>query len=731
MADERADFTNVSEGAFQILLSAEKRKGSGRHSTLGLHHFLLALLERNGAMAEGMTDGLDSTETAENLRNELRSGNVGAPLDAETVVERARAHARQRGKSHAAERDFAAVILSAAEYVLHEPSSIGSASFSTSKAESTQSPRTDAGARAESKQPPFLSKFADNLTQKARDGEIIDVINRDEEIDLMIETICRRTKRNPLLIGHAGVGKTAIVEGLAMRIVAGEVPEPLKDREIWALQASSLVAGTQMIGELEKRMDAIIEEAQNSKVLLFIDEVHSIVGSGGRPGISDISSHLKPALARGELACLAATTDNEFRRYIEPDKALERRFQPIRVQQLNADQTLTILSSLSQVLEKETGVSIPEELLPWLVNFAEKTMRNRYFPDKGIDLLEQCVAHAVATGKKELTLETAKSVSTRMVGIPKDLEAQLDDLHMKLGEGSVVDDSNIESILTRLRVTGRGLDYRVERPNLVLMLVGEMANRGAAISAAFAVAFFGSPDREITIDLGRFSTHWDLTMLLGAAPGYIGHSEEVPLHKLAQAPWSVVRFENVDSCHPAIREVVGQALEQGFFTDSRGKRIYLSEAIVILTASIGVSGRRAIGFGGEDSATANDGEQSIETVFGTDFVDQVDLVLASQTQSATDRTIWIENNILLPLADRYEQNNLAVTWSADLVSWLQEQCGQSLTPRDWERVVEEKLAPLLIEHIPETLDDGTAKVVIESGESGPQVFRTEERSRAK
>lgn len=409
MADHDETMSKLSPGTRTLLQLAEGLRVKYDHEAVTCRHLLQLLLERHGPMAEDLCPGLKAGPKLREVTDQLTRGEAGTPVESALIAAEAVKKAEARGKSVAYERDLAAVILEANGLVVVTQTATTSQT-ATSKQRRSRKP----SAKKDKWLPDFpldpaaaLWQFGRDLTLEACDGKLPPLVGREEEIDLLIETLCRRTKRNPALVGPAGVGKTAIVEGLAQRIVAGDVPDPLRHRRIVALQASLLIAGAGTYGEIEKRMKAILAEAKQEGVLLFIDEVHSLMGAGGREGATDLASQLKPVLARGEIACIAATTDDEYRRFIERDEALERRFQPVRIQEPSAEETLQVLLRLRTDLTAAHKIEVPDEVLHWLVTFAETHMRNRHFPDKGVDLLEQVVAHALAHQKPQVTHEIA------------------------------------------------------------------------------------------------------------------------------------------------------------------------------------------------------------------------------------------------------------------------------------------------------------------------------------
>ncbi len=689
----------LTPGAQLLVQSAQGKFEAGKHPHLGVHHWLLALVERHSAMAEDLTAGLNATALRVYLGHELQQGEVGAPLSLEDVQSQATARATKRGKAQASERDLASAILVAAKYNLVESPVSAAASRTASSPTVAQNVPATAYRPRSARPIPTLEQYGRDLTREAQEGSLLPVVGRGDEIDLVIETLCRRTKRNPVLVGPAGVGKTAIVEGLAKRIVRGEVPDVLKGVRLLALLPSLVVAGASVYGELQTRMKTVLAEASQDGVVLFIDEVHQVIGAGGAAGTGDIASLLKPALARGELACIAATTDDEYRRYIEPDAALERRFQPIRVQELTPEQTISVLMALRDDLSRLRGVTIGDEVLRWLVDFAAQYLRNRYFPDKAVDLLEQCTAYAVTQGKRAVEDADARAVAERMIGMPVELGRRLEILQARAVERALLDEDDLQALVNRLQVTMRGMDVRPSRPNAVVLLSGDAAHNGEAIAQVLAGALFGGTDREVTIDLSRFVHPADVTMLIGAPPGYVGYSDTLPLHRLTQTPWCVVRLENIDACHPQIRAVLTQGLASGFITDARGKRLYLSDTVVLLTAGLPVDNARPIGFRGAGEPSEPRPTVDPAAVLGDELAAHVDLVCTTGRLSPAMRRRWLQEHLLADLAQRYRKQGLELRWDETFINWLMEREKVSTNQRDWERVMDESIGPLLVPHL--------------------------------
>lgn len=742
---------------YAVKISKRTSLAEGFHNKMGLNHWLLGLIELFGPMAEMMAEDLDPTVLRTHLERELRQGNPGCLLDIDEIVHKAGDISSQLGEKEITERDLAVVILKTAgyrlsktlkrveskgkkpptpengapgkreaEYVLERADESPGNLFNifgpkSKKKTEIKSPFDSFNEEPQindNKNDSILKKLGRNLTAEAKKGKLPPVVGREEEIQLIIETLCRRTKRNPVLVGPAGTGKTAIVEGLAQRIAGGQVPAVLAGVQIYELQSSLLVADTLYYGVLEQRMKQLIKEASRKDIILFIDEVHSIMGAGGKAGTADIASSLKPALARGDLACIAATTDEEYRRFIEQDAALERRFQPVRVQELTAEQTLIVLYSQRDSLERLRGVHVPDAVLTWLVSFARQFMRNRYFPDKAVDLLEQCVAYGVLNRKIVTDQESAAAVAQRMLGMPVDLDDRLSGLKEEIARLALLPESDLNALHSRLNVTMRGLDLRPARPNLMILLTGEAAGNKDRLAQSLARNLFGSPDRVVAIDCSRMQHRVDVSMLIGAPPGYIGYQESTPLHKLLQAPFSVLCFEHIHACHKQVFELLVKMLADGVLDDARGRRIYLSDTVVLLTAEIKLDSQNRLGFKIADAEREVDVRRAVEKELGKKLAGQVDIISWRTASTEEAQRSWLRQNILRELALRFEKAGIKLCFDESLVDWLLVNRCQEI--RDWERLVEERVSLALIPYLPAAAGE-IKTVILKHGENGVEV----------
>lgn len=740
MPETPRQWPSLTDGAKRLIDTVLDNVSRDRTKAPGLNQWLLGCAEREADLLGHLAGGLAVQELMDSLRERLDRGNEGPALDPGLLIQRALELAGKRGDARAAERDVVSVVLTEAGFSLWEvePAAVSGAPAAVPDAGKAPAPEERGTGRAgtayrprASKPTPTLDRLGWDLTRAAVEGKLAPVVGREQETSLIIETLCRRTKRNPALIGPAGVGKTAIVEGFAQLIAAGRVPDVLQGTRLISLPVSALIMDTGVVGQLEERMKTVVSEASQDGIVLFIDEMHTLKGAGAGSAnpAGDVANQLKPALARGDIACIAATTDEEYRSFIERDPALERRFQPVRVQELGPAETVDVLRALRDDLARDRGVTVPDGVLVWLVDFADRFLKNRFFPDKAVDCLEQCVAHGVARGVKTVDLGDAETVAKRMVGMPIAPAERLERMGRTLRESGLLADADVEAFTARLEVTMRGFDFRQEHPNAVVLLTGEAEGRAADVAEVVAGSLYGAPDRVVDIDFGRFTEAYDVTMLVGAPPGYVGYSDSLPLHRVAEMPWCVLLCRNIHACHPQVREVITQALEQGFITESRGKRIYLSDAVVLFTTppEEPEDGRRALGFapGGGPGEVLSSGEpaaaplsaemrtlglvvpgrgsgdhplirRSLERRLGRRFLAQIDFVFSNVPASDEARLAWLEQQLVAGLGERCRRRGLEVRFDRSLVEWLFEQRRVAVSAREWERLIEESVGSPLI-----------------------------------
>lgn len=521
--------------------------------------------------------------------------------------------------------------------------------------------------RADAKHP-MLDRFAVDLTQAAKDGKLTPVVGRETEISLVLETLCKTTKRNPALVGQAGVGKTAIAEGVAMRIAAGDCPELLRNARIYLLQAASLVVGIQNPSEYAERVQQLIKEASDPDVILFVDEFHSVL-ERGMAFEQDLVTLLKPALARGEIACIAATTDDEYRRIVESDKALARRFQAIRIGEMSHNQTLQVLRAHGERIGAERKVAIPEEVLVRVLDLTADRMPNRRFPDKAVDVLEQAVAHAVIRHRDCVDVSDVADVVERLTGAPADTAASLDALAMALREERLLGPDEVEALIAKLTVAMEGLDIWPERPNAVILLYGPASALADRMSAVLARHLAGSEDRVVDMDFSFMTHPGDLSRLVGAGPSYIGYGEELPIHALIQYPWSVFLCRNVDLCYPSILTALINALRRGAIVDGMGRSIRLCDCVVLATVGDERSRSRSAPIGFVPRAPADDAETPVPDTIRPELQELCTIIVSRLAESSTVSESFIMERLLPDLAKRYRARGLEVDFDNSVAAW--------------------------------------------------------------
>ncbi len=455
-----------------------------------------------------------------------------------------------------------------------------------------------------------LKRFTVDLTEQARSGKLDPIVGRDEEIRQLVDILMRRRQNNPILTGEAGVGKTAVVEGFALRIVAGDVPPALKDVELRALDVGLLQAGASMKGEFEQRLRQVIEDVQSSEkpIILFIDEAHTLVGAGGAAGTGDAANLLKPALARGTLRTVAATTWAEYKKHIEKDPALTRRFQVVQVDEPSEHKAILMMRGVASTMEKHHQVQILDEALEAAVRLSHRYIPARQLPDKSVSLLDTAQAlHArlaelqaqlsALQGEEPLILPTVDyqavaSVVADWTGIPvgrmarNEIETVLNlDQHLK--KRIIGQDHALEMIAKRIQTSRAGLD-NPSKPIGVFMLAGTSGVGKTETALALAEAMYGGEQNVITINMSEFQEAHTVSTLKGAPPGYIGYGEGgVLTEAVRRKPYSVVLLDEVEKAHPDVHEIFFQVFDKGVMEDGEGRVIDFKNTLILLTTNAG------------------------------------------------------------------------------------------------------------------------------------------------
>ena len=469
-------------------------------------------------------------------------------------------------------------------------------------------------------------KYGRDLTRLAQEGRLDPVLCRDAELDRMIEILCRRQKNNPCLLGEPGVGKSALAEALAQRIAAGQITPALRGKRVLALDMASMVAGTKYRGDFEERFKNLLEELYRDRsTILFIDEIHIIAGAGAAEGVIDAASILKPMLARGEIQLIGATTPEEYRKTIQKDSALERRFGRVMVEEPTPAAAETILAGLMPRYERYHGVSIPPEAIHAAVELSVRYLPGRYLPDKAIDLLDEAAAARriadASGGRRALTPADIARVVSKASGVPAERvgEAErerLANLEQRLAAEVIGQPQAVAAVASAIRRSRTGL-RESGRPIGAMLFLGPTGVGKTQLARTLAKCWFGSEKALLRFDMSEYMERHTVARLLGAPPGYVGHDEGGQLTEaVRRRPYSVVLFDEIEKAHSDIQNLLLQILEDGNLTDSQGRRADFSNTIILLTSNLGarcLSGQTSpLGFGTAAAETQRRGQQAIQ-----------------------------------------------------------------------------------------------------------------------
>ncbi|MEA3345109.1 MAG: ATP-dependent Clp protease ATP-binding subunit [Chloroflexota bacterium] len=649
--------------ARQALLFAQEEAHSLNHSYIGTEHLLLGLMqEKKGIAGEVLREfGLNMRQLRRMVERSVGHGRQSAEGDlslsprTKRVIELAVDEARRMGHEYIGTehlllglvREEGGVAVEIMRSLGVSPKQIRQRTKETIAARPSAARRS----RVEEEKTPLLDKLAVDLTEMAEEGKLDPIIGRQEEIERVIQILARRTKNNPALIGEPGVGKTAIVEGLAQQIVAGQTPRPLLNKRLLQLDVGSLVAGTIYRGQFEERMKRATQELKSIDSILFIDELHMLVGAGAAGSRVDAANILKPALARGELQCIGATTIEEYRKYIESDRALERRFQPVSVDEPTVEETIEILYGIKDLYEDYHQVTMTDEAVRSAARMADRYVNDRYLPDKAIDLIDETgsrVRMYKSRGRTSLedsfsdlrTLHQRReeafeerdfAMAADLRDEEEKLRIQINQLRMKWKEGEerlavtaddiaevvsmwtgipvariaseeserllhmeevmhqrvVGQDKAIETLSKALRRARAGLKDP-NRPIGSFIFLGP-TGVGKTLSAKTLAEFmFGSENALIELDMSEFMERHNVARLIGSPPGYVGYEEEGQLTgALRKRPYSVILFDEIEKAHPEVFNMLLQIMEEGHLSDAKGRTVDFSNAVVIMTSNLG------------------------------------------------------------------------------------------------------------------------------------------------
>ncbi len=608
-----------------------------------------------------------------------------------------------------------------------------------------------------------LETYCDNLSQKAEDGKLDHIVGRDKEIARTIQILSRRQKNNPCLIGEPGVGKTAIAEGIAQKIAAGEVPFNLKDKKVYLLDLTALIAGTQFRGQFESRMKALIDEIKNAgNIILFVDEIHNLVGTGGdNEGSMNAANILKPALSRGEVQVIGATTFKEYRKYIEKDSALERRFQPVTVNEPSVSETEQVLLGIRQYYEEHHKVKITDELLRMCAVLSERYINDRFLPDKAIDLLDEaCACRSIRSTelskldsvKKELEkeeqnvseieeaaepdFEKLANAKAEVLRLKKDLEEaeaaaekvyvteedlskvielwtgipaskvveseykKLENLENKLREKIIGQDEAVSLVCKAIKRTRVQLSKR-RRP-ASFIFVGPTGVGKTELVKVLASELFDGTDPLIRLDMTEYMEKYSVSRLIGSPPGYVGYDEAGQLtEKVRRKPYSVVLFDEIEKAHPDVMNILLQILDEGRVTDSQGRTVNFENTIIVMTSNAGSTDKSTgIGFNKTESEVSKEKSmKALSDFLRPEFLSRIDEIVtfAPLTKENYESIAAL---MLDEMKDPLAEKGITLKYSKKALTAIADKAfGQKFGARDIRRVIREEIEDKVAELI--------------------------------
>lgn len=612
-----------------VILAQEEARRSG-YNLVGTEHVLLGIIGEGTALAattlKQLGVSIDQTrkflENAKGKQTGQSPANLPFTPKVKRIFEQAFQEARQLGENRISpehlllatiqERDnLASKLLIAQKVDLDNLRTeiIKKLGEQPPQAVASRQKRSEFGDSPSSNN--TLKEFGTNLTQLAAEGKLDPVVGREKEIERTIQILGRRTKNNPVLVGEPGVGKTAIAEGLAQLIVNNDVPEILKDKQVIALDMGRVLAGTRFRGDFEERIKAIIKEVQEAQnIILFIDEIHNLVGAGALGGTMDAANMLKPALARGVFQCLGATTVNEYRQYIEKDAALERRFQMVKVGEPSVEETIEILQGLRKNYEDFHKVKFTDEALVAAAKLSDRYISDRFLPDKAIDLIDEAGSRTHINYSLKNKAQKQETVINPESLLPVVDEAQIGEIVAfwtgvpvsKVNESETETLLNLESLLHE-RVVGQNQAVEAvsrairrsrvglknpNRPIASLIFSGPTGVGKTELAKAIAAAMFGSQEAMIRLDMSELMESHTVSKLIGSPPGYLGYEDGGQLTEaVRRKPYSVVLFDEIEKAHPDVFNLLLQVLDDGHLSDAKGRKVDFKNTLIIMTSNIG------------------------------------------------------------------------------------------------------------------------------------------------
>ena len=634
-----------------------------------------------------------------------------------------------------------------------------------SKGESSSQGNSKSGKKSDKKQSKerrFLNLYCYDLTRKAREGKTDRVIGRDKEIERIIQILSRRSKNNPCLIGEPGVGKTAIAEGLAMRIASGDVPQRLKNKEIHLLDLTSLVAGTQFRGQFESRIKGLTDEVKAlGNIILFIDEVHNLVGTGDAEGSMNAANILKPALSRGEIQVIGATTFNEYRKYIEKDSALERRFQPVTVAEPSVADTIDVLNGIKEYYEQHHRVVVSEDIVRKAVLFSERYITDRFLPDKAIDLLDEAsacaglrnkelerfdklnedkkkyeVQHSELSAAEEVDYEKLATIKSELARVEQELSAideqslinhvteedlakvielwtgipssrvrenellKLADIDAQLKEKIIGQDDAVNALASAIKRSRVQIAPR-RRP-ASFIFVGPTGVGKTELVKQLSTLLFDTPETLIRLDMSEFMEKHSVSKIIGSPPGYVGYDEAGQVtEKVRRRPYSVLLFDEIEKAHPDVLNILLQILDEGKLTDAHGRVVNFENTVIVMTSNAGSDRREnALGFGKtEQDATREKVMKALSEFLRPEFLARVDEILVFRHLEGED-LVRIAKLMLEEYVPTLDEKGIKFSFSDSLCTFLADKVKNGRSgARDLRSIIRKEVEQKIAEEI--------------------------------
>lgn len=722
-------FTEKAEGAIEQARLAAFGLG---HSYVGTEHLLLGILrERAGLGARILRDrGLSEHGLKDAISRANGTGEPGVPTQGLTkhawqAIEKAAADAARLGHSYIGTEHLllgilrqpdcgGARALAAAGLSVNDIYTDILAVFGTGSFKPRSQPPVQPKATVKHSETRILDQYSRDLTLLAASGSFDPVIGRDEEIRRSVQILSRRSKNNPVLIGEPGVGKTAVAEGIAAYIAGSDAPDSMAGKRLVALDLPALLAGTKYRGDFEERVKAVLKDVKKAgDVILFIDEMHTMIGAGSAEGAIDAANILKPALGRGEVQIIGATTPEEYRRHIEKDAALERRFQPVKIAEPSRGDSLKMLGAVRQSLEKHHGVKISDAALTAAVDLSARYINDRFLPDKAIDLADEAAAHIRVSGGGLVTAEDIAAVVSLWTGIPvanlsADETKRLRNMESILHRRVIGQNEAVTAVSRAIRRGRVGLSDP-DRPIGSFLFLGPTGVGKTELCRALAEAVFGESEAMIRLDMSEYMEKHAVSKLIGSPPGYVGYEDGGQLtERVRRKPWSVVLFDEIEKAHEDVWGILLQIMDDGRLTDSAGRVVSFRNTIIVMTSNVGAKsisdGRPRMGFtpdGGDEAqlmrARIN---EELRRTFKPEFLNRIDETIVFRRLSRAEIRS-IAERMLLTVAERFKALGMTLSVPDQVVDFLaergyDEKYGARPLRRAIRSMIEDKAAELML-----------------------------------